>query len=261
MERQLMTDSVVQCSYFPGHALIRLNRPAVHNAINEEAMDRLEEILDELEKRAEIVSVILTGSGEATFCAGGDLRYFRTLRTREQALRMSRRMQAILERFYHGRRVCIAAVNGQAYGGGCEILTACHFRIAVPDAQFSFRQAANGVITGWGGGVRLFRLLGRSRALRLLTTSETIDTATAVQMGLVDQVVPRDALLGTAAELARRIAANPAPAVRGYLELLRTLDEQGAAAAAEVETNKFADLWVEDDFQSWLAKFFKKSHR
>ena len=144
----------VLCSIEDHWALITLNRPEVHNAIDDQAMAELEEVLDFIEGNPDLKAIIITGAGHKTFCAGGDIRYFATLNTREACVAMSQRMQAILTRLYKGERPVIAAVNGQALGGGCEILTATHIRYCVPTARFAFRQAPNGIITGWGGGER-----------------------------------------------------------------------------------------------------------
>lgn len=239
-------------------AIIRLNRPEVHNAINQSMMDRLEEILDELEQTPEVIAVILTGSGERSFCSGGDLKYFATLRSREAARAMSLRMRAILDRLYLGDRVVIAAVNGLAYGGGGEILTACHIRLAVPEATFSFRQAANGVITGWGGGIRLMNLLGAHRALPLLLTSRVYTADQMREMGFVEEIIPREDLLPRALELAEVIAANSPAAVRGYLKLFRQVIGNVPDSLKNAETEIFADLWMGNDFRSWLNQFLNR---
>ena len=115
-------------------ALISLNRPQVHNVVNEEMMEEFESVLKKIEKNKEIYCIILTGTGKESFCAGGDLKYFATLKTREVGKEMSMRMQNILNRLWNGNKPVIAAINGQALGGGCEILTACHFRIAASNA-------------------------------------------------------------------------------------------------------------------------------
>ena len=241
-------------------ALVRLNRPAVHNAVDEEVMSRLEALLDEIEPQSEIRSLILTGAGTETFCAGGDLAYFATLTSREEGLAMSRRMQALLNRFEAGRFFTIAAVNGQALGGGCEVLTACHYRIASASATFSYRQAPNGLITGWGGGVRLLRLVGRSRALRLLLTGERIGANEALRVGLVDQVVASGELLDASLRFAQVVSEQPAGAVRAFLELV----SPGAGdhvALIDRETELFGDLWVGEDFRSVLSRFAQRRQK
>jgi len=240
-------------------AVIRLNRPSVHNAINDVAMGRLEEIQEILGNRSEICAVIITGTGDESFCSGGDIRYFASLKTRGDALAMSQRMQAILKALKTGNQVVIAAVNGNALGGGCEILTACHYRIAEEHAKFSFRQAANGIITGWGGGVRLFNLIDRSHALRLLTTSATFNAQEALAIRFVNQVVPSGKAMETAFDLAGLLSRYSPSVVRAFLHILYKVEKGDIDAAVEFETERFGDLWISDDFKEWLKAFLKNS--
>jgi enoyl-CoA hydratase/carnithine racemase len=152
--------------------------------------------------------------------------------------------------------VVIAAVNGQALGGGCEILTACHFRIAVNSARFSFRHAANGVITGWGGGWRLFKILGH-RALHLLLTSETIDTKLASYYGFIDAMVEEGELQAAAIALATKILENSPSAVKAFLDLYRRTTRDDDESVRKYETETFAGLWTGEDFQKWLENYFR----
>ena len=237
-------------------AIIILNRPEKHHALNEEMMNLLEDLLDRIEQKSETRVIIFTASGKESFCAGGDLNYFAGLKTREQAKEMSLRMQNILDRLWSGRRVVIAAINGQALGGGCEILTACHFRIAVNSALFSFRHAANGVITGWGGGLRLFKILGH-KALHLLLTAETIDAKIASNYGFVDALVEEEALLPAATALATKIIQNSPSAIEAFLELYRRSYTETEESVRQFETGKFTDLWVGEDFRKWLQDYLK----
>ncbi len=239
-----------------GIPILSLDRPQVHNAVDDCLMSAWEAALDQVDALL-APAVILTGSGSQSFCSGGDLRYFNRLGSQEEGRAMSQRMQTLLARLHDGPRPVIAAINGDAYGGGCEILTACHFRLAVPSARFAFRQAVNGVITGWGGGVRLLRLLPRATALRLLLSSERVDAAEACRIGLIDRVVERDQLLTEALALACAIAANSRLAVRSFLALARCLERDGEQAARELETELFADTWVGEDFARTLARFHR----
>ncbi|MCB0306818.1 MAG: enoyl-CoA hydratase/isomerase family protein [Calditrichaeota bacterium] len=253
-----MPEPVVELQIDNQIARITLNRPEVHNAVDVQVMAALEKILSKIEADENIRAIILTGSGDETFCAGGDIRYFATLDTREACLAMSRRMQAILERFSKGSRPVIAAVNGNAFGGGCEMLTACHIRIAATHATFSFRQAPNGIITGWGGGRRLLHQIGRSAALRLFLSGEIIDGAVALRIGLIDQLVTPEMLLDACRALAQQIAANSRNAVRGFLELAAQLDQRDQEAVAHFETERFADLWMGPDFRRFVNRFLQR---
>jgi enoyl-CoA hydratase/carnithine racemase len=254
-----MADDVVKYEERDCCAVVQFNRPEVHNAINDMVMGRLEEILEILNTRPDILVVILTGAGSESFCSGGDIRYFETLKTRDDALAMSRRMQSILNNLKNGNQVVIAAVNGNAFGGGCEILTACHYRIAEEHAMFSFRQAANGIITGWGGGVRLFNQIAKSEALRLLTTSSMIDAQEALAIRFINKVVPSGQAIDNAFDLANQINQNSPSAVRSFLHILQKVDKSDINAAVNFETERFGELWVSDDFKQWLNSFLGNS--
>ena len=254
-------EPLIELTYRSGAALITLNRPRVHHAIDDRMMARFEEILDECESNDEVKCLVLTASGSRTFCAGGDLRYFATLDSAAACREMSLRMQGILRRLRNGVCPVIAAVNGQALGGGCEILTACHIRIAADHAQFSFRQAPNGIITGWGGGGRLFRQVSRGYALKLLLSGRRIDAVEAQRIGLVEMVVTGEQLLDECLTLAAEIAANPPDAVRSFLALA---DESITADAARIqawETERFADLWMGKDFREFIQQYLGKNNR
>ena len=236
-----------------GIGVLRINRPEVHNAVDAAVMAGLERRLDEIERR-DLRALILTGAGRS-FCAGGDLRYFAGLETREQGAEMSRRMGDVLRRLAGGPLPVIAAINGDALGGGCEVLLACHLRIASETARFSFRQAAMGVVTGWGGGVRVLRLLGRSRALELLLTADRIDAAEDLRVGLVESVVAPERLMAEALGLARRIAGNAPESVAAFLDLARTYERDGGRAAERREAELFAQGWVGEHFRRKVTQW------
>jgi len=240
-------------------AILRLNRPEVHNSVNEEMMAALERQLDGIEANPGIRAIILTGAGSETFSSGGDIRYFATLKSRESCLEMSYRMQVILQRLKYGKRVVIAAINGQALGGGCEMITACHIRVAASHAEFSFRQAPNGIITGWGGGKRLIRLVGKTRALRLFLAGEKINAEEALRIGLIDQVVAAEELLPAALNLAALINRNSRAAIEGFLELAALSETADWETVRRFETEKFADLWVGEDFQEFVERYLNSS--
>jgi enoyl-CoA hydratase/carnithine racemase len=239
--------------------IITLNRPGVHNALNKDMMRLLKQTVDKIYQDPDIVVVIITAVGDTTFCAGGDLKYFSTLKTSAEAYEMSRFMQEVLNRLWLGDRLVIGAINGQAFGGGCEILTACHFLYSVPDATFSFRQAANGIITGWGGTTRLIRKLGRGKALKLLLTATEFTTVEAQQMGFIDQVVPRDELMPSVLKFAREITAKSPAVIKAFLELTSMDNQQSLSDQFEKESQLFSQFWVARDFQDWLRKFLGKA--
>lgn len=239
-------------------AIITINRPEVHNAINDKAIAGLEDALDKVEKNRDIGSMILTGKGKDAFCSGGDLGYFKSLTSRDLAAQMSKRMESILDRFSGSGFVSIAALNGLALGGGCELVTACHFRIASSAASFSFRQAANGITTGWGGGFRLLNLLGRSTGLRLLLTSEKIDAAEALRIGFIDEVVEPDTLLDASLEMAESINQHDSRVVSAFLKMSGLIDNGEIEPAKSFESEAFLDLFASPEFRKFLEQFTRK---
>ena len=252
------SDEVVVFEATPTTGVIRLNRPEVHNAVNEAVMDALESVLDSVKANPQLRALIITGTGPRSFCAGGDLDYFATLDTREKGIEMSRRMQALLGGLWSGKLPVIAAINGQALGGGCEIITACHFRIAASTASFSYRQAANGLITGWGGGTRLFHLVGRTQALRLLLTGDSIDAAGARRIGLVDQIEEPPDLLAAAQVLAEKISRHSPEVVATILELAKLHYHGDIDLAIKRETELFGDRWTSEEFKQAIKAFQDK---
>jgi len=235
-------------------ATLCIRRPEVHNAIDGETMDLLGAALDRIESE-DARAVIITGSGEETFCSGGDLRWFASFTEEKHVLHMAHRMQKLLDRLFHAPRVVIGAVNGNSYGGGCEILTACHFRFSVPEARFSFKQAANGIITGWGGGLRLFRLVGRTNALRFLVTAESFEAEKARALGFVDEIVPREILMDAARFLAQKVIANDPSAVAAFLDLAHAVHRDDTESFREREIHHFSSCWHGATFQDILTKY------
>ena len=241
-------------------AVLRLARPEVHNVVDDTVMRRLEALLDELDASPARV-LVLAGTGTKTFCAGGDLAYFTTLDSPGDGEAMSRRAQAILRRLVDGPRPVIAALNGNVIGGGCELALACHLRIAARGIRFSFRPAALGLITGWGGGLRLFRQVGRSTALRLLLLAESVDTDEALRLGLVDRVVEPEEVMDEALAWAQRIASNSAASVRAILELDRSVRRDSEDEIVATETRLFAELWEGKDFRRALGEWSARKSR
>lgn len=229
-------------------AVLRLNRPRVHNVVRLATIGRLESLLAHLDRLPEVRVLLLTGSGEQTFCAGSDLAELAGLEDRRAGLDMSPRMHRVLDRLEAGPQVVIGALNGSAYGGGCELLTACHLRIAAATARFSFRQASLGLTTGWGGGLRLFRLVGRSHALRLLLSAATVEAEEARRIGLVDFLAPPREVFAQSMELAREIAANEATSLQGFLTLAAIADDPSHDDAPALERQLFAERWSGDAF-------------
>jgi len=201
-------------------AMLTLNRPDKLNAISYELADALSAALDEMESRSDIRAIILTGAGDRAFCAGADIPQFaRSIELgRETAVQdFVRRGQRLTGQIEALRTPVIVAINGLAYGGGCEITEAAPIALAASEAVFAKPEVLLGMPPTFGGTQRLARQAGRKRALELLLTGETFDAERALEMGLVNAVVPRGELLDAARDLAERIAAQEPDAVAAIL--------------------------------------------
>src|SRR5262249_54732345 len=228
-------------------AVLTVDRPAVHNAIGLTTMPELARVLDHLEDSSAPSVLVFTGAGDKTFISGGDLKELEQLTTHAAAASMSRQMQGLMDRLSRLPVPVIAAINGDSFGGGCEVALACDIRIASSRARFAFKQVTIGITPAWGGRGRLMGLVGRSIALRLMLTGEVIDAAEAARIGLVDRVVEPGEQFDAALTLARQVAANPDSAVRA---IKRQIDEGSGLvgeAAIELEADSFARTWGSDD--------------
>ncbi len=230
--------------------VLTVNRPETRNAIDEPAHDALAAAYD-----AALASgaraIVLTGAGDS-FLSGGDLRVI-AREPFDRTLALCRRMEALLDRFAEGPAPVLAAVNGHAFGGGCEVLVACDYRVAAPSAKLSFRQAAMGVSTGWGGGRRLRRLVPRGVMTRLLLTSEVLSAEAARGVGLVEEV--DDDPVGRCVAIGEAIAAMPSAAVEG---LRRVIDASDGEDAAAIERDVFATLWGGPDQRAALTAYLRR---
>lgn len=229
---------MVELDIVDGLAVITIDRPHARNAISPDTMDELDKALD---GAAEANALVLTGSGDRAFVSGGDLKELAALRTELEASQMAWRMRTICDRIAGFPGPVIAALNGHALGGGAEVAVAADIRIAADDIRIGFNQVTLAIMPAWGGAERLGALVGRSRALLLAGTGQVLDADAALQIGLVDQVVPRaefaESWRTTAALLARRPAR----------EIKRVL---GGVPATEA-VGAFARLWVSDEH--WTA--------
>jgi enoyl-CoA hydratase/carnithine racemase len=241
-----------------GIGVITVNRPDVHNALNMQIIRELRELCLKLREEDRLRALVLTGSGKTSFLAGGDLKEFQQIKTAEEARHMISTMKEVTDLLAAFPWPVIAAVNGHAFGGGCETAIACDFRIASETASLGFRQIKMGLMSGWGGGPRLIRLLGTGKALRLMLTGETLTAQQALAVGLVDEVVPPDRVLERALELARTIADNAPLAVRAYKRLAQTAARVPLDAAIEYETELFGPVWVSEDHDECVRAFFEK---
>jgi enoyl-CoA hydratase len=237
-------------------ATITINRPDKLNALNAATIGELGDAIDEARQRDDIGGVILTGAGRA-FVAGADISELAS-QTPMQARQRALRGQQIFRRFETSPKPVIAAVNGFALGGGCELAMACHLRVASETARFGQPEVKLGIGPGYGGTVRLPRLVGRGRALELLLTGAMIDAQEAWRIGLVNRVVPADRLIAESTGLLRTILENGPLALRACLELVDAGLDVGIDEALGLEASWFGLLSATADMREGTRAFLEK---
>lgn len=255
-----MSEFVI-CEVEDGIATLVLNRPAKLNAISYALADRLLALLDMLETDAAVRAVILTGAGERAFSAGADIREFSASvkKGTDAALRdFVRRGQALTSRLEAYPKPVIAAVNGIAFGGGCEITEAVHLAVASEAATFAKPEIRLGMPPTFGGTQRLPRLAGRKRALELLLTGEVFGPERALALGLVNAVVPHDALLPAARELAQRIIRHSPLAVTSIVNAVTRGINLSIAEGLLVESEQFARVAPTRDLREGLDAWLER---
>ena len=252
-----MPFSVIQFETKEGIATLTINRPDKLNALNDAVIEELREAVAAIETDDSIRGVIVTGAGPKAFVAGADISELATqgpLSGKDRSLAG----QAVFRRLERCGKPVIAAVNGFALGGGCELAMACHFRLASENAKFGQPEVKLGIGPGYGGTVRLPRLVGRGRALELLLTGDMIDAQEAYRIGLVNRVVPADELMPQAEKLLRRILANGPIAVRLCLEAVDTGLDLSVDESSLLEANHFGLIASTEDMREGMAAFLEK---
>jgi enoyl-CoA hydratase len=233
---------------------VTINRPDKLNALNREVMNDLNRVLDEIESNNDIKAVILTGAGQKGFVAGADISEFVGL-SKEEGQALAQKGQDIFFRIENNRKPIIAAVNGFALGGGCELAMSCHFRIAAENAKFGQPEVSLGLIPGYGGTQRLVHLVGKGRAMELLLTGNMIDAQTALQYGLVNHVVPQEELLNKAAAILQTIVAKAPVAIS---KCITAANAAFTSSGYETEMAGFGDCFATEDMKEGTAAFLEK---
>lgn len=237
-------------------ATITVNRPDKLNALNAATISELGVAIDEARSRNDVGAVILTGAGRA-FVAGADISELNG-QTPMSATKRSRKGQDVFRKFESSPKPTIAAVNGFALGGGCELAMSCHMRIASEFAKLGQPEVKLGIVPGYGGTQRLPRLVGRGAALRLLLTGEIIDAKEAFRLGLVDQVVPAAELMDTTTKLLTAMLANAPLALAGCIEILDRGQNVSLEEALRIESDAFGMLSSTEDVREGMQAFLDK---
>ncbi len=240
-----------------GIAFVTINRPDKLNALNDQVMAELGQAADRITSEDAIRGVILTGAGPKAFVAGADIADLAQQGPFDGKAR-ALRGQGVLRRLETCGKPVVAAVNGFALGGGCELAMACHIRIASDTAKFGQPEVKLGIAPGYGGTQRLPRLVGKGRALQLILSGEMIDAAEAYRIGLVNKVVPAADLAAESEKLVRGILAMGPLAVRLSLEAVERGLDMSMEEGLLLEANHFGLLAATADMKEGLTAFLEK---
>lgn len=235
---------------------ITINRPDKLNALNKTVMEELNSVVDEVYKNNEIRSVILTGAGQKSFVAGADINEFIGLTVLEGTT-LSEDGQRIFHRIENSPKPIVAAINGFALGGGCELAMACHFRIAGENAKFGQPEINLGIIPGYGGTQRLVQLIGKGRAIEMMITGNMIDANTALRYGLVNYVVQQEELLNKAKEILSVVNSKAPMAVAKCIEAANAVFDE-TKNGYNVEVKSFGHCFGTEDMKEGTAAFLEK---
>lgn len=241
-----------------GIATITINRPELRNALTQALMAELGHAINQAESDEDVMVLILTGAGDRSFVAGADIKEVGKRDTLTELGPKSRLRRDVLSRLDHLLKPSIAAVNGYALGGGCELALACTLRIAADSARFGQPEINLGIIPGLGGTQRLARIVGKGRAMELILTGELIDAQEAYRIGLVNKVVPAENLMEEARTLAKKLAAKPPLALRAAKDAVDYGSDMSLAVALEFENRLFAIVSGSADKAEGVAAFLEK---
>jgi len=238
-------------------AIVTIDRPEKLNALNAEVVQEIGVVFDSLAGDDNVRGVILTGAGEKAFVAGADIGELATMNS-VSGVQVSRDGQDVFRRIEHFPKPVLAAVGGYALGGGCELALACHMRIGSERARFGLPEVGLGIIPGYGGTIRLARLIGLGRAIEMTLTGDMMDAARALEVGLVSAVVPPETLLDEAKVFLRKVTKNGPVAVRMALESIYRGLDTATAEALDYESALFGLLASTDDMKEGMGAFLEK---
>ncbi|QKG53363.1 enoyl-CoA hydratase/isomerase family protein [Hymenobacter sp. BRD67] len=240
-----------------GILTITLNRPAKLNALNAATIGELGVAIEQARADAAVRGILLTGSGEKAFVAGADIAELAAL-SGPDAQAAASRGQAVFRRFETSPKPVVAAVNGFALGGGCELAMACHIRVASENARFGQPEVNLGLLPGYGGTQRLVQLVGKGKALELLLTADQLKAEEALRLGLANHVVPLPELLAFSKNLLRKILSKAPLAVGLTIDCVNTFFEEGGQAGYAAEASAFGQAFGTADFKEGTAAFLEK---
>ncbi|MFD2443410.1 enoyl-CoA hydratase/isomerase family protein [Bacillus sp. CGMCC 1.16607] len=234
-----------------------INQPERRNAINFEIMEGIEKVLDIAENHS-YKALVITGTGNQAFCSGGDLSVFHQLKTEEEAFRMLSKMAAILFRLLTFPKPTVAILNGTAVGGGCELATACDFRLARKGIKAGFIQGKLAITTGWGGGSMLLEKLSPENAMQLLMTADTFEADRLLELGFIHHVYDQDGMKAGRYFLEKMITLET-DVLKAYKTILvRKWTQSNLQQRIQEEVRTCAKLWETEAHHIQVDRFLKK---
>ena len=239
-----------------GILTITINRPDKLNALNQQVLEELDQVLDQVYQDQQIRAVILTGMGPKAFVAGADISGFLSVSSAEGSI-LAKKGQDIFFRIENCPKPFVAAVNGFALGGGCELAMSCHFRIASENAKFGQPEVNLGLIPGYGGTQRLTQLIGKGRAMEMMMTGNMIGAEQALQMGLVNQVVSSLELLSQAQKTIEVILSKSPVAISKVIAAVNASFDNTVNGFAE-EIRLFGECFGTEDMKEGVTAFLEK---
>jgi enoyl-CoA hydratase len=248
LKTQLHTSGILQ---------ITLNRPERLNALNAELLTELQQVLIAAAKDEKTKALLVTGAGEKAFCAGADIMQLAEINA-QQGVAFAQKGQEVFRHFEQLGKPSLAAINGYAFGGGCELAMATTLRIAAITAQFGQPEIKLGVIPGYGGTQRLARLIGKGRALDLCLTGRTIKSAEALAWGLISEITSAENLLPRAEEILQNILALAPLAIASIMQVIDSGYDLTLENALHLEAVHFGLLCATDDKREGVAAFLEK---
>ena len=239
-----------------GILTITINRPDKLNALNQKTVKEIGIAIKKAESNNSVKAIIITGSGQKSFVAGADINEFVGLSV-EQGKALAQAGQDIFKSIETCSKPVVAAVNGFALGGGCELSMACHLRIASENAKFGQPEVNLGLIAGYGGTQRLIEYIGKTKATELHMTGESITAHQALDLGLVNYVVPQDQLIAKCVELLEKIISKSPMAVKSVVKSINAYFENNVDGF-KVENEEFGKCFVTEDFKEGISAFMEK---
>src|SRR5437660_4501222 len=240
-----------------GLLIVTIDRPKVLNALNAQTVQEIYDVFAAARSDEKVKAVIVTGGGDKAFVAGADIGEL-AQKTPTTGKETSERGQFILSFIERFPKPVIAAINGFALGGGCELALACHIRIASEKAQIGLPEVTLGIIPGYGGTQRMARLLGKGKALELICSGDRVNAADAERIGLVNRVVPADQLMTTCEEMAKKIASRGPLAIRAAIEAVNNGLNMSFEEGQFLEATLFGLLCASDDTKEGMRAFLEK---